>query len=86
MIAAPHDLDIVFFRNVSIYFDTAERLAIHKNLAALMREESVLITGLTETMANDLGVFHGTHLGGVIAVRGSTPCHLRSPTKVSSPP
>ena len=57
LIAAPHDLDIVFFRNVSIYFDTAERLAIHKNLAALMREESVLITGLTETMANDLGVF-----------------------------
>lgn len=49
--------DIVFFRNVSIYFDAATRKAVQHNIAALMKDKAVLITGTAETLANDLGVF-----------------------------
>ena len=51
------DYDVVFFRNVSIYFDTPTREAILRRLAAAMRADGVLILGSAETLANDLGVF-----------------------------
>ena len=51
------DVDIVFFRNVSIYFDTATRHAILKNLHQMMSERGILLVGVAESMANDLGVF-----------------------------
>lgn len=54
--AALHDLDIVLFRNVSIYFDTATREAILRNLARLLKADGVLLVGTAETLANDLGV------------------------------
>lgn len=54
---ALRDFDIVFFRNVSIYFDAATRKAVQHNIAALMKDKAVLITGTAETLANDLGVF-----------------------------
>lgn len=50
------DFDIVLFRNVSIYFDTATRRAIQHNLARMMTAEAVLLVGTAETLANDLGV------------------------------
>lgn len=51
------DFDVVFFRNVSIYFDTETRLKIQEKLAKILRPESFLIVGSSETLANDLGVF-----------------------------
>lgn len=51
-----HHFDIVFFRNVSIYFDTPTRRLIQQNLAKLMRPDGLLIIGTAETLANDLGV------------------------------
>lgn len=51
-----HGFDIIFFRNVSIYFDTPARRAIQQNLAALLKEDGCLVTGSAETLANDLGV------------------------------
>lgn len=49
--------DVVFMRNVSIYFDVPTRREILSNLAALMSTDGFLVTGITETLANDLGVF-----------------------------
>jgi chemotaxis protein methyltransferase CheR len=51
-----HGFDIIFFRNVSIYFDTPARRAIQQNLAALLKDDGCLVTGSAETLANDLGV------------------------------
>lgn len=53
---ALQDCDVVFCRNVSIYFDTPTRRTIQHGLAALLRGEGVLVIGLAETLANDLGV------------------------------
>lgn len=52
---APYD--IVFFRNVSIYFDKVTRTAIQHNLAQSLTDHGVMIVGAAETLANDLGVF-----------------------------
>lgn len=47
--------DVVFFRNVSIYFDAATRKAIQRRLQALLNPGGYLIVGATETLANDFG-------------------------------
>ena len=49
--------DIIFFRNVSIYFDLETRLIIQKKFYELMNEDAVLLLGGSETLGNDLGVF-----------------------------
>jgi chemotaxis protein methyltransferase CheR len=53
---ALHGCDIIFFRNVSIYFDTPTRRIIQQNLASLLKENGYLVIGTAETIANDLGV------------------------------
>lgn len=49
--------DVIFFRNVSIYFDLATRERIHKLFYNLMHEDAVLFLGSSETLGNNLGVF-----------------------------
>lgn len=49
--------DLIFFRNVSIYFDQATRLAALQRLTQILQPDGFLIVGCAETMANDLGVF-----------------------------
>lgn len=53
---ALHNFDIIFFRNVSIYFDTPTRKIIQQKLASLLQPDGVLVIGTAETLANDLGV------------------------------
>jgi len=73
------DYDIIFFRNVSIYFDEATRKQIQSNLASLMGKDGVLIVGLTETIANDLGVLTTVEENGqYYLVKGSPPLPKRS--------
>lgn len=49
--------DIIFFRNVSIYFDTDTRRIIHRTFYDMMQEQSILFLGSSEILGNDLGVF-----------------------------
>lgn len=49
--------DIIFFRNVSIYFDLEARLRIQRKFYSLMNSQSILLLGSAETLANDLGIF-----------------------------
>ena len=53
---ALHNFDIIFFRNVSIYFDTPTRKIIQHHLASLLKPDGVLVIGTAETLANDFGV------------------------------
>jgi chemotaxis protein methyltransferase CheR len=48
--------DVIFFRNVSIYFDTPTRYQIQQRLASLLNPGGYLILGSAETLANNLGV------------------------------
>ncbi|MBS4095305.1 MAG: protein-glutamate O-methyltransferase CheR, partial [Sulfuricella sp.] len=49
------NFDVIFFRNVSIYFDTPTRRLIQRNLATLLKDDGYLVIGTAETLANDLG-------------------------------
>lgn len=51
------DLDVVFFRNVSIYFDEPTRRSIQESFRRAMSGRGSLVIGSAETLANDLGVF-----------------------------
>ena len=55
---ALQDFDIIFFRNVSIYFDLPTRRIIQQHLATLLNYDGYLIIGTAETLANDLGVLN----------------------------
>ncbi|MEN6586911.1 MAG: CheR family methyltransferase [Sulfuricella sp.] len=54
--ATMHGFDIIFFRNVSIYFDMPTRRIIQQNMASLLKDDGYLVIGTAETLANDLGV------------------------------
>lgn len=49
--------DIIFFRNVSIYFDLETRRLIQHKFYNLMEDNAILLLGSSETLGNDLGVF-----------------------------
>ena len=68
------DFDVVFFRNVSIYFDAPSRERIQRTLHATMRDTGYLVLGTAETLANDLGVFQlRDDERGFYFVKGETP-------------
>ncbi len=48
--------EVVFYRNVSIYFDPPTRRLMLENLASLLEDDGVLVVGAAETLPNDLGV------------------------------
>ncbi|MDY0248857.1 MAG: CheR family methyltransferase [Pseudomonas sp.] len=57
LLAHLKNYDIIFFRNVSIYFDTDTRRIIQRKFYDLMQEQSILFLGSSEILGNDLGVF-----------------------------
>ncbi len=72
--AALHSFDLIFFRNVSIYFDTPTRKIIQQKLASLMKNDGILIIGTAETLANDLGVLPQLEENGLFYfIKGQPP-------------
>ncbi len=49
-------IDILFFRNISIYFDQKTLQAIHKRFTKILNPNAYLLVGLTESMSNNLGI------------------------------
>lgn len=83
--------DIIFFRNVSIYFDTPTRKTIQQNLVTLMKDDGVLVIGTAETLANDLGVLPLVEEDGLFYFAKGQPllpetsfCKLRALRSVST--
>lgn len=72
--------DVIFFRNVSIYFDTPTRRQIQHNLARLLQQDGVLMIGTAETLANDLGVLPLVEEAGLFYFSsGAAPVPPRTP-------
>jgi chemotaxis protein methyltransferase CheR len=59
------DFDIVFFRNVSIYFDALGRRTIQRHLYDAMTPRGLLLIGMAETIANDFGIFRQVEIDGL---------------------
>ncbi|NCA69819.1 MAG: hypothetical protein EOM91_06875 [Sphingobacteriia bacterium] len=57
--------DLIFFRNVSIYFDLQTRMRVIEQIRELMQPHAFLIVGASETLANDFGLLHLRNLDGV---------------------
>lgn len=74
--SVPPDLgsfDVVFFRNVSIYFDASTRKTIQENLRSMLCADGILLTGVAETLANDLGVLHLQEENGLFYFSNAAP-------------
>lgn len=79
--------DIIFFRNVSIYFDAETRKRIQRNLAALLKANGVLVIGTAETLANDLGVLPLIEENGLFYfIKGTPPSSEESVAQPLVPP
>lgn len=78
--AALDRLDVVFFRNVSIYFDQPTRRTIHQSFNRMMTGHGHLVIGSAETLANDLGVFRMVQdCGAFFFVKGAVPAATPAP-------
>ncbi|MGC2061372.1 MAG: CheR family methyltransferase [Thermodesulfovibrionales bacterium] len=50
------DADVIFYRNVSIYFEPEAQQRVFRNLAGLLSEKGYLFLSSTETFAHNIGV------------------------------
>ncbi|MDO8775063.1 MAG: CheR family methyltransferase [Burkholderiaceae bacterium] len=74
------NFDIIFFRNVSIYFDPPTRQRVQHTLASMMKDDGVLVIGVAETLANDLGVLPLVEEEGLFYfVKGQPPLPEHAP-------
>ncbi|WP_295385817.1 CheR family methyltransferase [uncultured Thiodictyon sp.] len=60
-----HGQDVIFYRNLSIYFDSTIRESVLRRLRTLLRPGGYLIVGITETLANGFGLLALTEHEGV---------------------
>ncbi len=64
----PHDLtamDVVFYRNVSIYFESAVQRRIFRNLSEILAPNGYLIVSATETLSHDFHLLRLVERDGV---------------------
>ncbi|MCK5154870.1 MAG: hypothetical protein KAQ69_00465 [Spirochaetales bacterium] len=68
-VSALSPCDIIFYRNVSIYFDTDQRIAVFRSLADLLHPEGTLFTSSAETIPHDLGILSLKNYQGVFVFK-----------------
>lgn len=56
--------DIIFYRNVSIYFGVDTMSAIFRNLSNILNDDGFIITSATETYSHNLGILSLIEIGG----------------------
>lgn len=79
--------DVIFLRNVSIYFDSDTRKQIQCNLAHLLKENGILVIGMAETLANDLGVLPMAEEQGLYYFyKGTAPAKPAPPNRAPASP
>ena len=50
-----HTVDVIFYRNVSIYFDKATRMKVFSHLERVLTPGGYLVVGAAETLSHDTG-------------------------------
>ncbi len=65
------EADVIFFRNVSIYFDKETRKKALTALKKILKPWGFLILGASETNSNDIGLFELTEIDGVFVFKNS---------------
>lgn len=65
------NLDVIFYRNVSIYFEPDTQRKIFRNLSETLNDGGYLITSATETLSHNLNVLSLTELEGAFFYRKS---------------
>ena len=63
--AALQGIDVIFYRNVSIYFEPDTQKSIFRKLAGLLNNNGYLIVSATETMSHNFGVLSLVELDGM---------------------
>ncbi|MBF0506380.1 MAG: hypothetical protein HQL09_06050 [Nitrospirae bacterium] len=61
--------DIIFYRNVSIYFEPETQKNIFRNLAGMLNENGYLLVGSAETLSHDIGVLSLVEMDGLFLYR-----------------
>ena len=69
--------DVIFFRNVSIYFDVPTRQHVLERLKTLLTPGGYLIVGISETLANDFGILTLRERDGVFLFVNEPPAVTR---------
>jgi len=59
------EIDIIFYRNVSIYFDTDCLKRIFKKLSGLLNENGYVLLGSSETLSHNLGILFLIQMEGI---------------------
>lgn len=74
-------MDVVFYRNVSIYFDSAVQRRIFRNLSDILEPDGYLIVSATETLSHDFHLLRLTERDGIYlyAKGGETAKSVRKP-------
>lgn len=73
--------DVIFFRNVSIYFDAPTRQRVQQQLKTLLVPGGYLFVGIAETLANDFGVLTLRERQGVFLFVNAPPPNPQKPEK-----
>ncbi len=60
-----HQIDVIFYRNISIYFEEETQKKVFRNLASLLTQGGYLFTSSTETNPHDFGLLKLRDLNGV---------------------
>jgi len=61
--------DVIFYRNVSIYFDPETQKNIFKKLSELINENGYLFVGSTETISHNIGILSLIEMDGIFLFR-----------------
>ena len=61
--------DLIFYRNVSIYFKAETQDKIFRKLAGLLNDNGCLVVSSTETLAHDIGILSLVELDGTYLFR-----------------
>ena len=82
--------DIIFLRNVTIYFDAPTRRDIQRRMRTLLGSDGYLLVGMAETLANDFGLMPLVQEDGLFYFAGEDaelpPCATPEPPPVWPPP
>jgi chemotaxis protein methyltransferase CheR len=66
-------MDIIFYRNVSLYFDAETQRRIFADLASLLAPGGYLVMASSETFAHDLGILPMVEIDGLFLFRKPLP-------------